>query len=284
MTFIGKTIGTGKFVGKLLTGSIPTGTPIEWNPLQLGAKLLSWWSADRADLMTVVSDKVSSLRDVMYGNELVQGTAGNRPGYAATGFDGDPCFTFDKDLSQYLSAASVFNLPVGATPSNQWAVTQQDAPNSDISTVRVLFSYGAATSSTRIGLQRSFTTGYDRAAFTGGTGAASVTPRNDAVEFKGRHWLRGRNTGVTLEAFVDGVPSGGPVACVTAIGATKTALGCISNTTPSSFYTGKIRDVLITTDTLTASETAALSRWLDKQAHITSTISKLCVISLDSSI
>src|SRR5688500_3331977 len=61
----------------------------------LGASLLAWWTADRADLITLSGSQVTSWKDVVAGYDVVQGVGGSRPLWSATSFNGAPSLTFD---------------------------------------------------------------------------------------------------------------------------------------------------------------------------------------------
>ena len=57
-----------------------------WNPLQLGADLLAWWSADRNDsILRTGGTPIVSWVDVKNGYVATQGTSGSRPAYSPTG-------------------------------------------------------------------------------------------------------------------------------------------------------------------------------------------------------
>ena len=220
----------------------------------LGASLLAWWTADRADLITLNSTAVTSWKDVVAGYDAVQAVSAARPIYSATSFNGAPSLTFDSVDDELTLASQPF--PSAASPSEIWGIVQQDALTAD-TTVRLIAGYGGAASSSRRAIER-FSVTSNVARSTVGDGAAPITA-TDAVDFSGRNVVRGTFSAVAESIATNG---GAPVSAtvVPSTGVSRFRIGSISNTSPGNFWNGKIRDVLVT-GSLTTEQAAALLAW-----------------------
>jgi len=220
----------------------------------LGPSLLAWWTADRADLITLSSTAVTSWKDVVADYDAAQGLSAARPLYSATSFNGAPSVIFDSVDDELTLASQPF--PAGASPSEIWAIVQQDALAAD-ATVRAIAGYGGAASTARRGIERAVVAS-NLARATAGNGAAPVSA-TDIVDFSGRHVVRGAFSAIDETIATNG---GAPVsaAVVPATGASRLRIGALSNSTPGNFWNGKIRDVLVT-GPLTTDQAAALLAW-----------------------
>lgn len=223
----------------------------------LGASLLGWWTADRADLFTLSGAQVSAWRDVVAGYELSQAIGGSRPLFSATSFNGAPGVTLDGSDDELTLASTPF--PTGANPCEVWAIVQQDTAVGD-ATLRRLFSYGGNSANTRRTVNRALVGGVNRANITAGTGAAEPTTTNTNVDFSSRHMLRAQFTGTAIPVDVDGVAAAAPTAAVPATGTTRTRMGANTGDTALGFYQGIVRDLLVTLP-LSTDVAAALQAW-----------------------
>ncbi len=226
----------------------------------LGSSLLAWWTADRADLITLSGAQVTSWKDVTHSYDAVQAVSGARPLYSATSFNGAPGLTYDgtDDELTCTNAALLAALPDGAEPSEMWGIAQQNALVADTG-VRILISAGAATSTTRRGLERAVNTGINRLRLLTGTGGSSTTLIGTVSELGSRHVMRGRwsstDHGVSVD---DAAETAGAVVPATTL--SRVRIGSVSNTTPANFWSGPVRDVLAT-GPLSAAQIAALNAW-----------------------
>lgn len=227
------------------------------NPLTiLGSSLLAWWTADRPDLITLNSTAVTSWKDVVAGYDAVQGVSASRPIYSATSFNGAPGLTFDSVDDELTLASQPF--PSGASPSEIWAVVQQDALGSDASARRVV-SYGGSTTNNDLRQLIRSQTGGTTSALQAlvGTGAATTVALNTSVAFQGRNLARVKFEATQIRADLNG-NAGTPSAAVPSTGSTRFRIGAA--TFGAGFWNGKMRDVLVT-GPLSTGQKSALEAW-----------------------
>lgn len=228
----------------------------------LGASLLAWWTADRADLITLNGSAVTSWKDVMHGYDAVQGVSASRPVYSATSFNGSPGLTFDgtDDGLSCTDAALLGLLPDAAESGEMWAIVQQDALAGDTSSRNIL-SYGGTGFSTQRRIRRVVASGVNRGGFIVGTGASSLVATGTSVNFNSRHVIRGAADADSIDLSVDAAT---PIS-ISGVPATSSAIACkigsSSNSTATEFWHGKIRDVIITAGTLSPNQVTALNAW-----------------------
>lgn len=228
----------------------------------LGSSLIAWWSADRADLITLSGNAVTSWKDVVAGYEGAQGLSAARPIYSATSFGGAPSLFFDgnDDRLECTDAALLAALPDGANPCEIWAIAQQDALAADTST-RYLASYGGALTATRR-LTRGVSGGVNRGQMVVGTGAGSTTVSNANVDLSGRLYMTGR-VGATETQVDVGSNAGTPAAVVpaTALDPVRFRIGSNDASTPAGFWSGQVRHVLLILPNITADQRTAMRAW-----------------------
>lgn len=220
----------------------------------LGASALAWWTADRADLITLSGSEVTSWKDVVAAYDAAQGTSARRPLYSATSYNGAPGVTFDGTDDRLEMASQPF--PSAANPCEIWVITEQQALAADTSE-RAVFGYGGGSAATARRASRSVNTGTVRAMNRVGTGAGSGAIETTTPENLGRHVMRARIDATTYGISIDGntevtgsiVPATGSTRAV--IGATD-ALG--------GFWQGVVRDVVVTGQ-LSAGQVTALLAW-----------------------
>lgn len=228
----------------------------------LGASLLAWWTADRADLITLNGSAVTSWKDVMHGYDAVQGVSASRPVYSATSFNGSPGLTFDGSDDGLIctDAALLGLLPDAAEAGEMWAIVQQDAL-AEVASSRNILSYGGTGISTQRRIRRVVASGVNRGRFTVGTGASSLAATDTSVNFNSRHVIRGAADADSIDLSVDAAT---PIS-ISGVPATSSAIACTigssSNTTATEFWHGKIRDVIITAGTLSPDQVTALNAW-----------------------
>lgn len=238
------------------------GVGVVSNPITfLGASLLAWWTADRADLITLSGAAVTSWKDVTNGYDALQGVSASRPTYSATGFSGAPGVTSDgiDDELTCTDAGLLAALPVGASPSELWAIVQQDAIGTD-ATVRSILSYGDTSANLQRNLRRLNPGNVNRGAITIGTGAGNTSAINTGVDMSSRHLLRGEVLATTGAASVDGTTMTPGAAVPATAAAARVRLFGSASAAASSFWNGKARDFLITLP-LTAGQVTALEAW-----------------------
>jgi hypothetical protein len=107
---------------------------------------------------------------------------------------------------------------------------------------------------------RSNISNVSRGAAVMGTGAAVASTVEPAVDISGIHVIRGVFGPLNLSVSVDGAALI-PVAAVPATAATRTRMGSASGTAPSSFWTGPINTLIVTTPLL-APDAALLLNYL----------------------
>lgn len=231
-----------------------------WSPAMLGASLLAWWTADRSDLITLSGNQVTSWKDVVAGYDAAQAVSAARAIYSATGFNGAPSVSFDgvDDYAECVDAALLAALPINANESDIWGVAQQDALAADTAQ-RMIAAYGGAlgVASRRIG--RAVVSAVVRARSGAGDGATVGQATDATVNFNSRHVVRGNFKPTLVGVGIDGSVLT-TAAVVPATGALRVRIGAASDTTAIAFWSGKVRDVLLT-GPLTTDQAAALTTW-----------------------
>jgi hypothetical protein len=226
-----------------------------------GALLIAQWNADRSDLITLSGAAVTSWKDIIAGYDLVQAVSGARPLYSATSFGGAPGVTFDgiDDELTCTTAGLLPLLPNAAEPGEILAVTHQSALAADAA-VRILASYGAATSPTRRGVERTVVTGVVRFRITTGTGAGSSTKTATVGDFSSRHVVRGRWGAADHAVAIDGLAEeSGAIVPDTSV--LRLRLGANSNTAAANFWAGSCRDLLLVAGIPSVAQMAAFNAW-----------------------
>lgn len=228
-----------------------------WTPAALGASLLGWWSADRADLISLSGSQVTSWLDIVAGYNMAQGVSSARPIYSASSFNGSPGVTFDGVDDELTLASQPF--PSGASQSELWATAQQGALVADASS-RILFSYGGIATNNRRTLTRIVTTGVNRARGSSGNGTSEFTANDTAVDFSSRHVLRNAISGTAAALTIDGgTPTS--VAVVSNTATTRARIGANCADTAAGFWSGPVRDIIVT-GALTSEQAALLQTYL----------------------
>ncbi|MDQ5978556.1 MAG: hypothetical protein QG602_1530 [Verrucomicrobiota bacterium] len=230
---------------------------VAWMPLNLGAALLAWWCADRSDLITLSGNQVTSWKDAKNAYDAVQAVSAARPTWSATGFNGAPGLTLD-GIDDCLGMASQ-PFPSGSDPVEIWGVVQQDALPADTG-VRHLISYGGGAATTRRTLSRVVSGGVNRGAAQIGNGTANPSPANTTIDLSSRHLARSIVTSTTASVSVD-ASALTSLSVVPATGAARLRIGASDGAAPSAFWSGKIRDVVITS-ALSTDEATQLQSYL----------------------
>jgi hypothetical protein len=220
----------------------------------LGSSLLSWWTTDRSDLITLSGSAVTSWKDVKNGYDAAQAVSGSRPAYSTTSFDGVPGVTFDgvDDCLEMVSQP----FATGAVDLELWATVQQDAALAD-ATGKTMFSFGGATDTVQVRASRIVST-ISKAGGRVGNGSATFVALA-AEEFQSRAIVRLRVTPTATYASLNGGAEVS-VAVVPAAGSTRVRIGANADNTAGSFWNGKIRDILVT-NPLSVDQAAQLQAW-----------------------
>lgn len=235
-----------------------------WTPQALGASLLGFWDAERADLITRPGGAVSSWKDAVAGYDLAQAVGGAQPSYNATGFNSRPVVTFD-GVDDFLNLESV-PFPTGANAAEIWVLGDQTALAADTGD-RTAFTYGGAGATTRVANYRRVVSGANRAAGAVGNGVTGIFPTNASIDFSGLHVARLVSDGANTRIDADGV-AGGALAVVPSVAATRTRMGSSTTLTPGNFWQGGISAVLVT-GPLSAAQSTALLGYLKQRGGIT---------------
>lgn len=225
----------------------------------LGASLLAWWTADRSDLITLSGAQVTSWRDVVGGYDAVQAVGASRFIYDAASFNGAPSMASDGIDDEMTLAPVPPGIPTGATPSEAWAIVQQDALPGD-ATPRYIASWGGVSGGLRRGPNRLPNLGVNRGRSLSGTGAGDVVATDLTVDFTGRHAIRSEQDVTDTRVSLDGGAITSTAMVLAATGTTRLRLGALTPNVPSLFWSGLIRDFLITAP-LTADQVAAMWAW-----------------------
>lgn len=235
-----------------------------YNPVTaLGSSLLAWWTADRADLITLSGSAMTNWKDVKHGYDFLQGVSAARPIYSATSWaNAVPGATIDgiDDEMTCTDAALLAALPSGAAPGEMWALVDQTTDPSD-TFQRWFLSFGTtATLARRIG--REVVTGQNRAVSLIGTGGANFQPQVSG-DFTGRHVIRSKVEATQGTTSLDGT-AGTPAAGTPATDITRVRFGSNSNGTAGAFGKGVVRDLMLTAP-LISDQSAPLTAWLNSR-------------------
>lgn len=232
-----------------------------WSPLDLGASLLAWWDAERADLITQSGGPVSSWRDIVGGYDAAQGTGANQPIYGAASFNSRPGVAFNGTTHELTVAAFPASFPINAAAGEIWVATDQQAPGTD-ALVRAAASLGNGTAAGRA-LERTVTASVNRCNARVGDGT-SKTAGVATVDFSGRHVVRLIADGTTIWSEIDGIKSAG-VACVPTTTGSRVRLGAGASAAAGSWWQG-IHSAVLVTSLLTAQQADQLRAWLAARA------------------
>jgi len=216
-----------------------------WTPLDLGASLLAWWTADRTDLISLSGSQVTAWADVKMGHTVTQAVSASRPMFSSSVFGGSPGVDFDGVDDALVMASHPF--PLGASPCEIWAVAEQAdsvVPGGGVNVVRKLLDYGpSGVYQNSRGIIRGTSQNFSRAEVWVGTSGSATFASLPAPSFFGRQMLRAEigatSTRLTLDGVVGsdfaGVPAtlGGPL-----------VIG--GRTNMGNHWKGPQRDVLIT--------------------------------------
>lgn len=235
-----------------------------WNPINgLGSALLERWWAAATSTLTLSGSNVTTWASQISGLAPTQATSGFKPTWSATGLNGKPAVTFD-GTDDYLTIASLGNLPSGATGSEIWALVSQDALVADAS-VRVPFGYGNATAAARYAVRR-VVTSTNRAGSVTGDGATGQTLNNTTVDFSGIHLVRARFEATqTLLSLDDGTAS--TLSVVPNTATSRTTIGANATASLSGPWKGSIADLLVTS-LLTTAQATQLAAYLKAEGGI----------------
>ena len=196
-------------------------------PSDLGASLLAYWNADRSDLITLNTNKVTSWKDTVNAYDAVQGTDAARPTYA------NKSLTFD-GTDDYLELAS----QPFPTEHEIWTVFKQDATSGD-GVTRILFSMGVSTNGRYIA--RTTINQFHQIV---GNGTTWPTTTVTSPTITTRHLGRSRVTGSAEFLSVDGNAEV-TQAVTPAAPTTRVRIG-VSSSSLAGFWTGKVRDIIVT--------------------------------------
>lgn len=166
------------------------------------AGVLAWWDAGYG---YAPGDTVF-WTERKRGLRLQQTTAAAQPLWSATGYNGAPGVTFDGVDDRLVGPSgitpSVAGFPIGAAPSEIWAVVQQNTPGATVGTFGI-FSYGGTSGTSPRTLARASSGGVNRLRANVGTGAASVNVTDASVDFSSRHVVRAIFGATLTEVEID---------------------------------------------------------------------------------
>lgn len=233
----------------------------------LGSALLADFSADHVGTLTLSGSAVTGWSDRYRGLTTSQGVSAYRPVYSPTRFGGSPAVVFD-GVDDFLALASQ-PFPAGSGASRLYAVISQDAPATD-ATERHAMSWGGGTGNTSRRYGRvpiGSAQPVNRAASRVGSGPSSTRINGTTIDLSTRHAMRFRTTATSQYMKVDGAAEiNGAVVPNTS--STSALIGA-SGSGPSGYWSGAVRRLIITDDTLTDQQDAALWSYLMSLRNIT---------------
>lgn len=201
---------------------------------------VEWWSADRADLLTLVGSAVSGIAGIYAGASLTQGLGSSRPAYGATSFNGMPGITFDG--SDDVLEGVVSGLPVGASPGGLFSVAENKRLVGNTAAY-LLFGYGVGN--TRRMLGRVVAGGANVLTVNTDNAGGAVAVQTTTPAWDGRAALKGMIGATTASVAIDGNT---PVSSAVVSGTinTRVRLGSNVNTSPSGYAEAQVRDAILT--------------------------------------
>lgn len=232
-----------------------------WTPLDLSAAPYAWWSADRADLITLSGSLVTSWKDVVAGYDKVQGVGTARPAYSATSFNGAPAVDYDGSDDQLTLTGVPVSFPIGDDPVEIWVVFDNEAPGADTTTRRI-FNYGGTSNNNSRALILLGVSGTQRLQGYTGTGASSVFTAQADADATGRHAARLAVTGTGVALAIDGGALNSETPGVSATTDTMVRSGLGTN--GSGALNGKIRHIVVT-QPLSGDDLTAMWAWAQIQ-------------------
>lgn len=234
-----------------------------WTPARLGPSLLGMWDADRTDLITQSGGLVSSWTDVVAGFALAQAVSGSKPAYSATGFNGRAAVIGDGSDDELTITPAPASFPLLDGPGEMWALVDQTAAPIGTTTSGIA-GYGASAGNSRR-LNRTSNGSVNRGVVTTGTGS-TLTAGIPAVEFIGRHIIRGIFGATEVTDVVDGI-AGTPTAAVAITVNSRLRAFALNNSAASGFLQGGI-NLLAFTAPLTVAQAAAFTNYLKTRGGI----------------
>jgi hypothetical protein len=229
----------------------------------LGSDLLAWWDADsqyfgpNGGMTDDGGGLISSWRDIVAGY-AVTGTTTARPTFSATSFNGGHGLTFN-GTANTLALTLAGQFPAAASPSELWALVQQDALPAD-TTVRNAVGYGNAASLNARDLRRVVATGVNRGRANTGDGASAQSATGTVADLSSRHVLRSQIGATITMLTVDGVETVN-LSVIPSTTATRIRIGASSAGTATLFWQGQIAVVFVTKP-LSAEKAAAMYSFL----------------------
>lgn len=222
-------------------------------PSDLGTSLYAWWNADAIGSLALSGNQVVTWTDLVTGAAPTQAVSGSRPVYDATGFNGSPCVTFD-GIDDFLRVDSTLGNIPNSSGFTMFGVVSQDALAADV-TVRIAFNLGTSNGTRRylsravVAAANRIRVGVDGSSATGTTG-----------DFSGRHLIAGDIGAANTNAFYDTVADG-TVAVAPATMSGRILIGSIQ-TGAGNFWTGKIRDIVVVSSSISGAQLTALNTYL----------------------
>lgn len=208
----------------------------------LGAKLFAWYDAQDAASITQSSGAVSQWTDKSgNGNNATQGTAGNKPSYSATGWNGTkPGITFD-GTNDYLTTATTIPYN-GATGVAIWVAARSTGTAARAmiggqgSDIELRYNSGS------LDVLKTTSANLQSAAVANGyhVVGTELSTNSTALSIDGT-----RTTGVTNPAIIDGV----------------TFIGT-NNAGTSEQFDSVIGEVVLATGILTSGERSCLNSYM----------------------
>jgi hypothetical protein len=232
---------------------------VAWEPDDLGADLLAWWSADDLSdgVVTTWTDSIGAIAPT-------QATADRKPVRAATSFNTSYAgVTFDGSDDR-LTVASSGSLPSSTASSEIHALVSQGYAGATTSVGTVL-SYGTVSSHASRDLNRISTSSVSRLRAFDATTAVADT----SFVFDGPHIVGGRFDAATATLWFDGratSPASGAMAFSTIAGAT--SIGSSANGA-ARYWSGVIRHIFVT-NVLSDANRQKLEGWMAHDSNLTS--------------
>lgn len=223
----------------------------------LGAFLRAWWTADDPSSIDTSGGLVSQWRDQVSARAVSQGTSSLMPIYSTVSFNGSPGVAFD-GADDVLLNAGAHSLGTSVA-CEMWALVDQQAPPS--ATPGLIVCYGNAVSARRA-IERGQTPTNNAGVRTTNNVPAESIIYNSA-DFTGRHYV-GAQHAATQQVAQDSNTYATQSITLGTVSSTGLSIG--ASTTPSAYFTGIVRDVLITAS-LSAQQRTDLGAWLNTRRN-----------------
>jgi hypothetical protein len=219
-----------------------------WTP-DMAPGIIDWWDAARADLLTLVSTKLSAWTSRVSARTLSQSTDSLRPTYSATGRNSKPAMTFDgTDDFLLVDTPSVF--PVGTNPSTLAA--HAFFANVTTGNWKVLMSWGGGITTRSLAK--------DSTEFVATGGGSTGTDLRSTVAWTNADRIA--ITGDTSAGKTLAINGDTPLTKAYALSTPAVGTTYVGRSGAGDYWNGAVQEIIVFGSTLTAADRANLEGYM----------------------